>query len=172
MAFTACNKDEAESGYAIKVSNLDMSDYADIVKVKATDRYDNVIAETKFSNNGFTIYLPLTLDASTLMPVDECYQQNDMAGLANVSYINLRGCNNNGEFVCLFGIVDRAGAIGQYFMYSDKNFTYSGTGSYSTIYRLDVKAGWNSIYAGWIGSDYVVSNTVPAGVYWKPFQFD
>jgi hypothetical protein len=161
--FTGCSKDEDETSSTTTISatvESGSSYNSSIDTVKAMVEIDDVysaIASVKYSNGGFSLSLPKTVDDQYLEKMN-----TDMPDGIKVSDSQAKGCGIElmgyksnkliGTFQYALSDDIDEGNYGGY-LYVDKNVTITGSYSESLwgidvkmVYDLTLKKGWNLVY--------------------------
>jgi len=179
IVLTGCNKNDNSSGGGAISTNVKVvngSSYS-FDKVKAVMYYGNdyeyVVDETNYSNGGFSINLPATIDNTYLLPVIDVDEDDQSLSWATVSDntavgngINIEGYESGsymGDFY--YGTASQnqtSTSISVYmsegtYIYVDKNVTITGsttetdvsdglTVNVKSTINATLKKGWNIMY--------------------------
>ena len=193
--FAACNKDEDEgSAVTINATVDDGASYnSSIDEVKAVISHGDtvifVVASGSYTNGGFSLTLPKSIDGKHLEPMD-----TDIPEGVTTSNLQVKGCGVNlygyksGEVVGMFQNGkndDVTYTAAESYIFVDGNTSISGSSSETsdlmgmpitikTSYNLTLKKGWNLVYLNMtptvteteISMTMDISNTQISGLKW------
>jgi outer membrane murein-binding lipoprotein Lpp len=177
--FTGCNKDDDDSGSSsitsISATVESGSSYnSSIETVKAMVDVDDVysaIASGSYSNSGFSISLPQTVDDQYLVKMttdmpDGITVSDPQAKGCGIELIGYKSTQKLGEFQ--YALTNDKEALNEgLYVYADKNITIKGSYSETSwgitaklVYDLSLKKGWNLVYMQTTASEADLSATV------------
>ena len=193
--FTGCSKDEDEgSAVTINATVENGASYSTTIDdVKAVivegDSIITVAASGNYTNGGFSLTLPKSVDAKYLSVMDD-----DMPEGITISNLKVKGCGINfygyksGEIVGMFQngkIENEMFTAAESYLFVDGNITISGGSTETadllgmpvtvkTNYNLTLKKGWNVAYLNMtptvtdteIIMTIDISNTQVSGLKW------
>ena len=193
--FTGCNKDEDEGSTVIINATVDdgASYNSSIDEVKAVISHGDtvifVVASGSYTNGGFSLTLPKSIDGKYLEPMD-----TDIPEGVTTSNPKVKGCGVNfygyksGEIVGMLQNGkndDVTYAAAESYIFVDNNTSINGSSTETsdlmgmpitikTNYELTLKKGWNLVYLNMtptvteteISMTMDISNTQISGLKW------
>lgn len=175
--FSSCEKKKSTTGGGgsstdvslITATNI-INGTNDIKTVKA-GLDDDIIAQTSYQNNGFTLQLPTTLNDIYLYSFSEWDSEISISdktakySMLDCMYAYDIDDDEIGDFWYEYEKSNEWGAIG--WMYVDKNVTINGSETYeneSLSFDLNLQKGWNILY-------YVETETYTGDSYYWEYTY-
>jgi hypothetical protein len=187
LAFTSCNKDddgpEASPIESITATVENGSSY-DLDQVKALIYYENGIDEVvsgKYTNGGFTLALPKTIDAKYLELIFEEKELKDGMKVSDpnvkITLLDRIEGYKSGDRVGTFMYIKEPSASSETegtVVYTDRDVVITGSvtlSGYTEVMNISLKKGWNMMYYTETATEMTTSTSDPGGLKWVFYQY-
>jgi len=160
---------------ATVVNGNDYNDLIDRVGVFVEfDSNDNWINEKiaidTWSNSGFTITLPTTLDRRLLWQVGDGFGDLVVVSDANAwmnDMFEIKALDNDNSVIGSFLNIrtNENSMVSAFIVYADRDFTIIGT-DYGDTWNISLKKGWNKVYVTETETSWMASTQAVSGLRW------
>ncbi|MDR1172831.1 MAG: hypothetical protein LBL24_10285 [Bacteroidales bacterium] len=177
FVFVGCNKDDDDLETSVVADNkitvtVDAPNVA-VVKARMDDYEgdgDATMDECDYSNGGFALTLPATLDAEYLEPLVDVFPSGISVSDKNTKMGDLLIYGHNADGASIGAFYYGSNTCNGEYTYVDRNVTITGSytdgDGYKTVFNVSLVKGWNIVYSTETEKICTVTTSNPGGLSW------